>query len=90
MTAGHLDSAAMAKMAISPRSTFAPIAQQGIGRALLQHVLKDAWAHGISAFHVEASTMAIPLFEKFGFEKTSFEDITVGDVKFRRQLMALK
>jgi N-acetylglutamate synthase-like GNAT family acetyltransferase len=80
----------MAKMAISPRSTFAPIAQQGIGRALLQHVLKDAWAHGISAFHVEASTMAIPLFEKFGFEKTSFEDITVGDVKFRRQLMALK
>ncbi|MEQ8736749.1 MAG: GNAT family N-acetyltransferase [Rhodospirillaceae bacterium] len=63
---------------------------QGVGRALLQHVLDRASADGVNAFHAEASAMAIPLFEKLGFEKAGFDHITVGDVKFKRQLMALK
>lgn len=65
-------------------------AGKGVGKALLQHVLDDARDHGVTAFHTKASAMAIPLFEKFGFEKTGFEDYVVYDVKFRRQLMALK
>ena len=68
----------------------ADCAGQGIGRALLQHVLDDARAHGINAFHAEVSAMAIPLFEKFGFEKTGFDEVIRDDVKFKRQLMALK
>ncbi|MBT7450456.1 MAG: hypothetical protein HN793_06490, partial [Rhodospirillaceae bacterium] len=54
------------------------------------HVLDDARAHGITNFHVEASTMAISLFEKMGFEKSGFDDISIGDVKFHRQLLTLK
>lgn len=65
-------------------------AGKGIGRALLQQVLDDAREHGIKAFHVEASEMAIPLFEKFGFEKTGFDEVTRSGIKFKRQLMALK
>ncbi len=63
---------------------------KGIGRAMLIHVLEDARAQGIESFHVEASDMAIPLFEKFGFEKTGFDDVTRSGIHFKRQLMALK
>lgn len=65
-------------------------AGQGIGKALLTHVLEDARAHDITSFHVEASEKAIPLFEKVGFEKSGFDDISIGDVKFHRQLMRLE
>lgn len=63
---------------------------KGIGRALLQQVLDDAREHGIDDFHVEASAMAIPLFEKLGFEKTGFDEVTRSGIHFKRQLMALK
>lgn len=65
-------------------------AGQGVGKALLTYVLDHARENGVTKFHVEASTMAIPLFEKFGFEKSGFDEITVGAAKFRRQLMTLK
>lgn len=62
----------------------------GVGKALLTYVLDQARDKGVTKFHVEASTMAIPLFEKFGFEKSGFDEITVGSAKFRRQLMRLE
>ncbi|NKB45130.1 MAG: GNAT family N-acetyltransferase [Alphaproteobacteria bacterium] len=65
-------------------------AGQGIGKKLLTHVLEDARAHDVTDFHVEASAMAIPLFEKLGFEKSGLEDYLIGDSKFERQLMKLK
>ncbi|MGB1876445.1 MAG: GNAT family N-acetyltransferase [Rhodospirillaceae bacterium] len=37
--------------------------EQGVGRALLTHVLEDARAHGVTDFYVEASEMAFPLFD---------------------------
>ncbi len=64
-------------------------AGQGVGRALLSHVLEDAQDKGITKFHAEASEMAIPLFEKMGFAKTGFDEVVVANVHFRRQLMAL-
>lgn len=63
---------------------------QGVGRALLSHVLEDAQAKGITKFHAEASEMAIPLFEKMGFAKSGFDEVVVANVHFRRQLMALE
>lgn len=65
-------------------------AGKGVGKALLQYVLDQAREHGITSFHVEASKMAIPLFEKFGFDKSGFDEVTVGSAKFRRQLMTLE
>lgn len=65
-------------------------AGQGVGRALIGHVLEHANAHGVNRFHFEASTMAIPLFEKKGFEKSGFDEVTVANVHFRRQKMTLK
>lgn len=62
---------------------------KGVGKALLQYVLDHARDNGVAKFHVEASTLAIPLFDKFGFEKSGFDEITVGSAKFRRQLMTL-
>lgn len=64
-------------------------AGQGVGKALLTYVLDHARDNGVTKFHVEASTMAIPLFEKFGFKKSGFDEITVGTAKFKRQLMTL-
>jgi putative acetyltransferase len=47
--------------------------RQGIGRALYLHLLKKADARGIRDFHVEASAIARPFFERAGFrlEKTN-------------------
>lgn len=64
-------------------------AGKGVGKALLQYVLDHARENGVTKFHVEASASAIPLFEKFGFEKSGFDEITVGSAKFKRQLMTL-
>lgn len=64
-------------------------AGQGIGKALLTYVLDHARENGVTRFHAEASKMAIPLFEKMGFEKSGFDEVTVGTAKFRRQLMTL-
>lgn len=65
-------------------------AGKGIGKALVTHVLEDARAHGVETFHTEASEMAIPLFEKLGFEKAGFDEVTRGGIHFKRQLMRLK
>ena len=47
--------------------------RQGVGSALYIHLLKEADARGIRDFHVEASTIARPFFERQGFrlEKTN-------------------
>lgn len=41
--------------------------RQGIGKALFDHLLREAEARGIHGFHVEASLMARPFFEREGF-----------------------
>ncbi len=41
--------------------------RQGVGRALYAHMLREARRRGIRDFHVEASAIARPFFEKTGW-----------------------
>lgn len=41
---------------------------RGVASSLLRHVLQIAEERGIQNLHVEASSLARPLFEKFGFK----------------------
>ena len=42
-----------------------------IGNRLLEHLIRKAQDRGIASFYVEASKVAVPLFEKFGFRYKS-------------------
>lgn len=43
----------------------------GIGRRLLEHLIQKAHERSITSLYVEASKIAVPLFEKFGFRYIS-------------------
>lgn len=44
------------------------IARQGVGSALMQHLLSQARAQGIAALYSDVSITARPFFERWGFQ----------------------
>ena len=48
----------------------------GIGSRLLEHLIQKAQDRSIASLYVEASKVAVPLFEKFGFHYKSINKMT--------------
>lgn len=66
----------------------APGAQRrGIGSRLLERVLDEAGARGLSRLTTAASVFSRPLFEAYGFEVTEVEHTVVDGVPFTRFAM---
>ena len=61
--------------------------RQGIGNALLNHLLQRAKAHGISKVHTEASQFSKALFAKNSFVVVEEETIDYDGVDFLRWKM---
>ena len=62
-------------------------ARQGIGNALLNHLLQRARDHGISKVHTEASQFSKALFAKNGFIVVEEEIVDYDGVDFLRWKM---
>lgn len=61
--------------------------KQGIGSALLAHVIEQAQRDRLSRLYAEASEFSLGLFQKFGFQQYDTEIVERFGVSFTRYLM---
>lgn len=62
----------------------------GIGSRLLEYLIQKAHDRNITSLYVEASKVAIPLFEKFGFRYKSTNKITLNGQTLTNYNMTLQ
>lgn len=64
--------------------------RRGIGKALFDHLLRQAEVRGIRVFHVEASAIARPFFEREGFQLERTNQLNRGGQTLINYSMNLK
>ncbi|WP_276318894.1 GNAT family N-acetyltransferase [Idiomarina sp. 29L] len=60
---------------------------QGIGRHLMEHVLRVGELQGITRFYSEVSITARPFYEKFGFKVAKEQMVEIRGQKLRNFVM---
>ncbi|HHY0523005.1 GNAT family N-acetyltransferase [Vibrio parahaemolyticus] len=60
---------------------------QGVGKALMNHVLKIGFQRGIERFHSEVSITAKPFYEHFGFSVKQAQEVEIRGQKLRNFVM---
>ena len=60
---------------------------KGVGRHLMEHVLRVGELQGINRFYSEVSITARPFYEKFGFKVAKEQTIEIREQKLRNFVM---
>ena len=60
---------------------------QGVGKALMNHVLKIGFQRGIERFNSEVSITAKPFYEHFGFSVKRAQEVEIRGQKLRNFVM---
>lgn len=60
---------------------------QGVGRALMEHLLAIGQAQGINRFYSEVSITARPFYERFGFSVSKEQEVEIRGEKLKNFLM---
>ncbi|MCD7098089.1 GNAT family N-acetyltransferase [Stenotrophomonas sp. MMGLT7] len=66
-------------------------ARQGVGRALMEHLLRQARGRGLAELAADVSRTAQPFFERFGFEVVEYRlpvrrGVAIPNARMRRVL----
>ncbi|HSG51668.1 MAG TPA: GNAT family N-acetyltransferase, partial [Rheinheimera sp.] len=60
---------------------------KGVGKALMQHLLKTGKRQGIKCFYANVSLTAMPFFQHFGFNIVREQQVVVRGVALSNYLM---